>query len=228
MYIHAQTNLSAQFFVPPVEYVKKHVVYQKCLNCTLRSEDCTFTRWTHECTHRATEVRRRRSVRGQIVARAVRFHWVTTDSFRLQILLCYAPPRSPKLPRDPRRHEIPKRLHGLAALCDAFHLPFGCSANPNNEMFMQEFFVKECVPKTVRTKALQILNASVLFIRRSLQDELYSEDALPHEFVSQELVAILPSEFWKWPEGCSTSSELLGSERISNKKSVLSAKRRLL
>ena len=94
--------------------------------------------------------------------RAVRFHWVTTDSFWVQLLLCYAPTRSPKLPRDPRMHEIPKRLHGLAALCDASHLPFGCSVNPNNEMFMQESFVKECVPNAVRTQALQILNTNYL------------------------------------------------------------------
>ena len=53
-------------------------------------------------------------------------------------------------------------------------------------MFMQEFFVKECGPKAVRTQALQILNSNVLFIRRSVQGELFSEDALPHEFVSQE------------------------------------------
>ena len=33
-----------------------------------------------------------------------------------------------------------------------------------------------------------------------------------------EILAILPSEFWEWPEGCSTSSELLGSERIFQQK----------
>ena len=77
-----------------------------------------------------------------------------TDSSWEQVSLYYAPTRSLKLLRHPMRHKIPQRLHALAVLCDASHLLHECSINPNDEMSMKEFFIKECVRKETRTQAL--------------------------------------------------------------------------
>ena len=111
------------------------------------------------------------------MSRVVRFKRPTADLFREQMLLCHAPTRQITCLRHPMRP--PDRLHALAAQCDASHLPHGCTADPNLEW--------ECVDEQTWTQAIQIMCANVSFIKRVLNNELYSEESSNTEVHAETL-----------------------------------------